>query len=1268
MSKLRNNDSDFFTGTSQLERRLSALMPENLRIDEREMQDLLNELYAIAAQIRFPGTENSPVNHWAAFLEKSPAFLLAAILNNKPGEWAGRMREIIQYFYRRGGDTERIACNQAVQLIKEMFLLIDSWYVRSEAMKKWKEKTALNLMLEQAIRTDLQPALRQFKGLLSAMDQAGLMSAYAETKELLDQVHALWKIEPDQPAFSAFSDDNPDNHFLFVIEALRQLFQRLLFFMNLLEKKAGQWFEETLEHQQDHDPHIGLLMAFLQLFLHARDQLNAKPLEHLHYYYFDILKQALRPHTPDQAIVCFQLSDHITEHLIEKGTRLLADINADGVASTYAAVQDLWATRAQVAELRSLHVAKNSMIKTGSSYKLVTGIYAAPVANSQDGLGKPFHSYDRSWPTFGEEQLDKSPAERRMVDARVGFILASPVLWLQEGERTIYVRFEFAPAAMARFFDLIEDIAHNTSKKAEDIAAKLFYQAFLVDVSTPEGWMRIKRWQVDSLAEWKANTAITLTAYLSIDDPPISACPPEVLTESYNTQWPLLRVCLNPDSGDYLYSFLHGLELETVTVDVEVAGMKNLQMSSDLGPLDASAPFMPFGPIPVRNANLIIGNAELFKKRLTALSFQLEWNRVPETAGGFAEYYRAYEQDINNESFQVRLSALSSYAFRPAEPKAQQVFHLFSASAPDAEVAHKTVIEGIKLDNLRLHPDYSLAALGAYSNSARTGYFKLQLSEPAGGFGHADYHRLFTTYLLSQTAAGKKGAGATEAPAEPFVPILNQISINYKASSKLNLRPLSFQENDVQADEKIIALYPFGHKEIFAGGKGLSPWLFPRFEEDGYLYIGLKEAAAGKPLTLYFQMQESILRQKPLQINVTGSYLQAGEWVFFTEEQTLSNTTRGFATSGIVALILPELIDLEHTLMPSGFFWIRVAAKGNLEPIGRIIAVYPNAVEVVWEDNGDESHFDREKTLPLLKTLLQPRSEIAAVQQPGPFYGGNPKEKMVSFYIRTSERLKHKNRGVLTWDIERLILQEFPFVRRAKCITPMLSEEVPAGKIRVVVIPQADETDLTPMLGFYQLRLISQFLESRLSPFAQIEVINPVYEKIKVTCSVILQKGLEHERGKYLQVLHEDLKDFICPWLKAGSVAMGGSISKNEVLAFISSRPYLRFVTGFSMVHIYDVNEQYTFSDTASAAQSTEILYANTPWSILIPVEMHQIELISRENNVLPDVAAIDEMRLGTDFIIMLDEDDGIVQKPEDAPETFDGADESDESFLVPIF
>lgn len=1263
MTKDQKNNANFFNGTSRQERRLRALMPENLRIDARELQDLLIEIYATAQRIRFAEPEFPENSTWAAFLEKSPAFLLASILSNRPDAWMERIRKIIRIFYISGKDNESQSCIEAARVIMEMFLLIDDWYSRSVAMIKWKEKTPMNIVLEQAIQTELQPAFLQFRRLIATLEKR--TDTDALSLGIFDKMHPLWQAAQPLKDSQPTNGNDEGRPLLMVIEQMRQLFQRLHFTMTLLGKKAEGWFADWLDNHHDHDPQIGLLLSFLQLFLYARDQLNAKPAEHLDYYYFDILKQQLKAPVPDRTVVCFQLADHVKSLVLEKNTPLLAAVNAAGIPSVYTTDEDLFVSNVSVAELRTVHVAKSNLVKTGSSYKLVSGIYAAPVANSRDGLGKPFTGVDRSWPPFGEEQLDKAPSERQMVDAQIGFILASPVLALQEGERTIRMRFEFSTAPMTRFFDLIEDISHNTDRNVEDVAGKIFLDALLIDVSTPAGWFRINRWQVDTLAAWKSYHGITITAFMSVDDPPLADNDPATTGKSFDTRWPLVRICLNPDADLYLYSFLSGLDLEVVSIETEVKGLKNLNLNSDLGPLDGSAPFMPFGPIPVRNSTFLFGNAELFRKRLTDLSVHLEWNRVPDLDGGFAEYYKAYDQEINNDSFMVRLSALSSYNFHPAEAKWQQSFNLFSSEAPDAVVSSHQEIKGIQLSNLRLNPDYSLQHLAPYSNTARSGYFRLQLAEPARAFGHGDYQRLFTAYLLAQAKPARKPTEELTAPNEPFVPVINRIYVDYKASTVMNLRALSSQENDEAAAEKIISLHPFGHQEIYAGGKGLDQGLLPRLEEDGYLYIGLSDVLPGKPLTLYFQIRESKIKQKPWGVNVTGSYLTEHGWEPFKQEQTLSNSTRGFATSGIVRLVMPEQTTLNHTLLPSGLFWIRVAAKGNLEPIGRIIQVHPHAVEAVWVNNGDETHFDAGMVLPGIQGLLHARSEIAAVIQPAEFYGQSPRETFESFYVRTSERLRHKNRAVSIWDIERMVLAAFPFIRKVKCITPMADETILPGQIKVVVIPEAPVTEVTPMLGFYQLTLIRQFLENKLDPFVQVQVVNPVYEKIKVTCSILLVKGLEHEKGKYLQLLHDDLLDFICPWLKSGAIQMDTSISKNEMLAFINGRPYIRFVTGFSMVHIFeDDDEQYTLTDTADLQQSNETLRASTPWSILTPVELHQIEFLNQEDYLLPDVTAIDEMRLGTDFVIAATSADLPVSTDQESRSS--QFDDSEESFLIP--
>jgi len=60
-------------GTSQAERRLDALDPDNVRVDERSLQDLLGFVRRYAGELRYFGLNNQPSGDWKSFLGTSDA-------------------------------------------------------------------------------------------------------------------------------------------------------------------------------------------------------------------------------------------------------------------------------------------------------------------------------------------------------------------------------------------------------------------------------------------------------------------------------------------------------------------------------------------------------------------------------------------------------------------------------------------------------------------------------------------------------------------------------------------------------------------------------------------------------------------------------------------------------------------------------------------------------------------------------------------------------------------------------------------------------------------------------------------------------------------------------------------------------------------------------------------------------------------------------------------------------------------------------------------
>nr|WP_256366217.1 baseplate J/gp47 family protein [Lewinella sp. W8] len=326
-----------------------------------------------------------------------------------------------------------------------------------------------------------------------------------------------------------------------------------------------------------------------------------------------------------------------------------------------------------------------------------------------------------------------------------------------------------------------------------------------------------------------------------------------------------------------------------------------------------------------------------------------------------------------------------------------------------------------------------------------------------------------------------------------------------------------------------------------------------------------------------------------------------------------------------------------HLLGPD-VHWIRASSAGNLSTAGRCRAILSNAVDASWIDNGDDHHLktppaDRPPITEPVVTL----AGISKVTQPAAFSKGMPAEQKSAYYVRNSERLRHKNRGVNVWDIERLVLESFPDIQQVKCIGKHMHEDIlGVGEVLVVVIPRISGPNPTPRVGYHILQEIQEYLKSLSSVFADIRVINPVYERLKVSCHVKLTKESTLHRGRALKEVEDAIKNYVCPWLGGGSVNLGGSVSKTEILAIINECRHIQYTTGFSMVLIYEKQDDfYSLEDTAVEDTNAEILTASRPWSVLIPLEEHQIEILETDDHQFESITAIDRMRLEADFIIL---------------------------------
>ncbi len=127
-----------------------------------------------------------------------------------------------------------------------------------------------------------------------------------------------------------------------------------------------------------------------------------------------------------------------------------------------------------------------------------------------------------------------------------------------------------------------------------------------------------------------------------------------------------------------------------------------------------------------------------------------------------------------------------------------------------------------------------------------------------------------------------------------------------------------------------------------------------------------------------------------------------------------------------------------------------------------------------------------------------------------------------------------------------------------------------------------------------------------------------------------------------MKKFQRDLQNFICPWFSSaqGEMNLGGSIERDDIMTFIESLDYVNYITKFSVVLIHYENGRFNISDSAMNKGTNNILKSTSPWSVLIPSDEHDIELIDRKKGALPEETKINTMKIGSDFVISSDEED----------------------------
>lgn len=948
-------------------------------------------------------------------------------------------------------------------------------------------------------------------------------------------------------------------------------------YFNTNNQKDGNWrdffIEESkiktvlngLETDNSLTPHLTLFVCFLKLLDTSKKHFNQLTQRHLDFYYQEILKIGKRPPVPDQVHVIFELAKNILQEKIAQNTALDAGKDAPGNKLVFKTQEELVANKASVEQLKNVYHHSENNLKA---------IKACEVANSFDGLGKANPTGDLKWFPFGYVNQKYTEILPELPDARLGFALASPVLLLKEGLRTITVKMTF----------------RNTFSASLATQAESCVSVFL---SGEKKWLGPFSVKASGL-----NKELNFELELDKKVDPVAGYNPVILGERFTTADPVMRFQIDT-SNDQGYSFattFAELKLKSIQISTDVVGIKGLDLENDLGILNAKKPFMPFGPIPLKNSKFTIKNEEVFRKNWNELTVNINWMNTPDS---FVNQYFAYRNDLSAPTAELFKSGIRKKINKPLEydTAADNLIvnsdSYFKASAALFSKNEWTTVASNQVLFTKSGSAFqaSVTVTNNSFNTSNNGQLQLILNQ---SFLHEMFPRIYAMAMQNDKT--------TLIPKDPYTPLVESVELSYSASAKAVF-------NEVSAENQSVHLFhehPFGQS---AKPSGIiddpAVCLLPSYPSGGELYIGLKDAEPLQQVSLLFQIFEGSENPEAVSFasgeKMEWSMLCTNKWKILNSNYLIANNTDNFLKSGIVKFAIPAEATKENTLLAPRLFWIRVRMNKTYDAVCKITDIKAQAVLAEFADQNNElSHLINGLPANTISKLSERKQSVKTVSQPFNSFGGLPVETDQAYYQRISERLRHKNRAITLWDYEHLILQQFPEIHKVRCLKHTSDTSFLApGHVTLVVIPDILNKNVfdiyQPRVSRATLNKVQTYINQLNSLHVNAVVINPEYEEVEISLKAKFYDG--YDENYYQKVLQEDLTKLLSPWAfeKSVDLQFGTTLHKSVIINYIEKLKYVDFITDLKVKHKGEIKPSVSPSN---------------PKAILVSAKEHPISVL----------------------------------------------------------
>jgi hypothetical protein len=460
--------------------------------------------------------------------------------------------------------------------------------------------------------------------------------------------------------------------------------------------------------------------------------------------------------------------------------------------------------------------------------------------------------------------------------------------------------------------------------------------------------------------------------------------------------------------------------------------------------------------------------------------------------------------------------------------------------------------------------------------------------------------------------------------------ILKSFSLDYTARTTIHLTVGTAKNNDI-----LYHFTPFGYAKVHADHVNHSSntetceriSMLPDIVHQGELFVGIKDSEPGSVINILFHVADG--SSNPLADMETVSWYflaKSNNWTRFNNRDIIDGTAN-FTQAGIVTVTLPAESNSNNTAFEKGLHWIKAVVEKNTDAVCKMILVKAQAglVQLVQDEEAGPS-FSQTLAAESISKLVSSDASVKSISQPFDSFGGRTRETDEKFYVRVSERLRHKQRAINIWDYEHIVLEEYPSVFKVKCLNhsgfythggkEVFCENYP-GHVTIITIPdQKNRTSVNPLRPYTPIRLLRDIhdrLAASNSPFVKLHVKNPQFEEVQLDFKV---KFHEHmDESFYRQLLDTEIERFLSPWAfdQTREISFGGKIVKSVLLNFVEERPYVDFVSCFKMNHIIKRDE----NGHVNELQDIEEAVGSTSMSLLVSYfnektnERHRITVVT---------------------------------------------------------